>query len=371
MFESTGKLKKFFYLSFVIILWVGCQNQPEKTVPIAKKVSGYSLLKQAKSNEKQWLSDYDFFEYPLAELSPKARIFPYDLNSALFSDYAFKKRFIYLPEGTKMEYKKEGALHFKPGSIIIKNFYYPKDFNTPEDSIRLIETRLLIRETTGWKPLNYVWSEDQKDAKLNYVGGEVAVQWIDKNQKAKTIPYGIPNLNECKNCHFKNDQITPIGPTIAQLNKKYSAVRSTQNQLERFEELGLVDLPISHSSLPKLPVWEDPKTGNVFERAKAYLHANCAHCHNVEGSAKNSGLYLTYLEQDDRKRGIFKPPIAAGKGSGDFEYDIVPGHPEESILIYRMKNNDPAIRMPEIGRVSEHSEGVALLEEYIKLLASN
>jgi len=371
MIEPTWKFVKIPLLILVLTLWTSCQDQKQKIQPKAVKVASKSLLKQEETKEKQWLSEYSFFEKPLAQLTPRERVYPYDLNSALFSEYAYKKRFIYLPEGTKIDYKNEGALNFETGSVIIKNFYYPKDFNTPEKATRLIETRLLIREETGWKPLNYVWSEDQKDAKLNYVGGEVAVQWIDTKQQVKTVQYGIPNLNECKNCHYKNDQITPIGPTAAQLNKKYSAIKSSQNQLDRFEELGLIDLPNSHTELPKLPVWDDPQTGSVTERAKAYLYANCAHCHNVEGSAKNSGLYLTYLEQDDRKRGIFKPPVAAGKGSGDFEYDIVPGHPEKSILIYRMKNNDPAIRMPEIGRVIEHTEGIALIQNYIKSLAVN
>jgi hypothetical protein len=115
-----------------------------------------------------------------------------------------------------------------------------------------------------------------------------------------------------------------------------------------------------------MPVWDDALNFSVENRAKAYLDANCAHCHSAQGSAKNSGLYLNYHQKDRRKRGILKPPIAAGKGSGDFKYDIVPGHPEESIFIYRMSSNDPAIRMPEIGRSIVHQEGLSLLTQYIK-----
>ena len=152
---------------------------------------------------------------------------------------------------------------------------------------------------------------------------------------------------------------------------KGAAIKSAQNQLERFQNLGILDLPDSHPSLPKLPIWDDPKTGSIKLRANAYLDANCAHCHREQGSAKNSGLYLTYNETNMRRRGVFKPPVAAGKGSGNLEYSIVPGNPEESILIYRMKNNDPAIRMPEIGRVSAHKEGIALIEQYIRSLADH
>ena len=87
-----------------------------------------------------------------------------------------------------------------------------------------------------------------------------------------------------------------------------------------------------------------------------------------QGSAKNAGLSLNYHEKDTRKRGVFKPPIAAGKGSGDYRYDIVPGKPQESILIYRVGSNDPAIRMPELGRSIVHQEGLTLLTEYIQEL---
>ena len=92
------------------------------------------------------------------------------------------------------------------------------------------------------------------------------------------------------------------------------------------------------------------RSGSLEDRAKAYLHINCAHCHNDLGPAKNSGLNLTYYETNQRKRGVYKPPIAAGKGSGNLKFSIVPNEPEKSIMIYRYNNVDPGIMMPEIGR---------------------
>jgi len=60
-----------------------------------------------------------------------------------------------------------------------------------------------------------------------------------------------------------------------------------------------------------------------------------------------------------------KSPVAAGKGSGDRMYDIVPGKPEESILTYRMESTDLEAMMPELGRSTVHTEGVALIKEWI------
>jgi hypothetical protein len=60
--------------------------------------------------------------------------------------------------------------------------------------------------------------------------------------------------------------------------------------------------------------------------------------------------------------------VAAGRGSGGFRYDVFPGHPEESILLHRMKSLDPGVMMPEMGRKLVHDEGVALIEEWIRSL---
>lgn len=63
-----------------------------------------------------------------------------------------------------------------------------------------------------------------------------------------------------------------------------------------------------------------------------------------------------------------KPPVAAGRGSGGFAYDIVPGDPDQSILLYRLNSTDPGIMMPELGRWTIYQEGVALIRAYIESL---
>ena len=52
----------------------------------------------------------------------------------------------------------------------------------------------------------------------------------------KSVAYAVPNLNQCKNCHAKGKNITPIGPTAAQWNKTYSLALSDKNQLGYFYE---------------------------------------------------------------------------------------------------------------------------------------
>ena len=99
------------------------------------------------------------------------------------------------------------------------------------------------------------------------------------------------------------------------------------------------------------------------ERARSYLDINCSHCHNKVGPADTSGLLLEPTDKVGPSLGLCKLPIAAGTGTGDRKYGIVPGKPDESIFTYRMKSVIPSEMMPELGRSLSHAEGVALIEQ--------
>ncbi len=365
MERNSYILKLVLFLPFYLFL-SGCNSK--NGVPKAKKVTLEIPILVKKINEKQLLSEYDFFIGKLTQLSPNENVFPYTLNTPLFSNYAFKKRFIYMPNGAQMSYDEKDVFSFENGTVLIKHFYYPDDFRIENGAKKNIETRLLIKESKGWKALNYVWDEDQKDAHLNFIGKQTKVSWIHKDGNKKSTIYNVPNNNQCKNCHLNGKDITPIGPTAAQLNRKYAPLSKKLNQLEYFKTKKLLkDLP-EHQYIPQFAIWNQKESGSIKDRAKAYLDINCAHCHNPKGSAKNSGLDLRLSQLDPRKQGVFKPPVAAGKGSGDLQYSIVPGYPEKSILLYRMNNNDPGVMMPEIGRSIIHKEGIILINDYIESL---
>ena len=351
------------------LLLSGCEQTPSKhTAPKARKVTSSVEKIDIDHNDPEWLSSYGFFKGDMAALVPNTNVYSYAINTPLFSNYAKKERFVYLPEGKKVHFKTKGPLDFESGTVLIKNFLYIQDESNSDSKQRIIETRLLINEEGVWKPLNYTWNDAQTDAQLNYVGKTETVQWNNRQGETKEVNYVVPNINQCKNCHSVDKAISPIGVTAAQLNQRYRAIKEEINQLDYFKEIGRLTQFTNASDYDPMPVWNDILTGSIENRAKAYLDANCAHCHSAHGSAKNSGLYLEYHQQDNRARGVFKPPIAAGKGSGDFQYDIVPGKPKESIFIYRVGSVDPAIRMPELGRSIVHKEGLALLTQYIKEL---
>lgn len=316
-------------------------------------------------NAKPKLSDYGFFKKPIKNQIPKINVFPYKISTPLFTDYAIKSRFIVLPQNEKIEYLNPNQFHFPIGTILIKTFYYPEDFRYPNDNIRIIETRLLIHTSEGWLGFPYIWNTDQSDALLDISGGRKLITWNDKKGHKQSINYLIPNFNMCKDCHVINNAFQPIGPKPRLMNCDNYYNTFPKNQLTKMMEMEMVtDIP-DISTIPLTAIWDDPKF-NLDERARAYLDINCAHCHNNNGSANTSGLFLDYNQIDMHKLGIFKPPIAAGRGSGNLKYNIVPGKPEESILIYRMESTELGVLMPETGRKLVHQEGVELIKNWIQ-----
>jgi len=314
------------------------------------------------------LSAWGFFTGNLADQQPAAGVVPYRLNTPLFSDYAEKLRFVRLPAGQSVPYTPDDVLAFPVGTVLIKTFYFPTDFRQPDKGRRLLETRLLVHEATGWKALEYVWNAEQTDATLEVAGEQTSVVYTDASGKNHRQLYVMPNLNQCKGCHNRNETLMPIGPSARQLNGNLTYADGTANQLTYWQQHGLLtDLP-ALASVPKTPVWNDPATGSLDARARAWLDINCAHCHRPDGPASTSGLNLRHTETNPTAWGVQKTPVAAGRGSGGRQFDIVPGKPDESILVYRMESTDPGVMMPEVARKVTHREGVALVREWIRAM---
>jgi uncharacterized repeat protein (TIGR03806 family) len=314
---------------------------------------------------KEKLSEYGFFMGVLANLKPAAGVVPYDLNTPLFSNYAEKLRFIKMPAGQTASYSAEGALEFPVGTVVIKNFYYPVDFAKPDKGRTMVETRLLVMEETGWQANPYTWNETQTDAVYNAAGDEKEISYLKADGQSIKINYIVPNKNQCKGCHYRNDKMVLIGPTARQLNSEFVYEAGKQNQLDYWLQNGLIKNLPAIEKIERLPDWDD-KTQSLSNRARAYLDVNCGTCHHPQGPANTSGLFLHYEQAHSVQLGILKSPVAAGRGAGKNAYDIVPGKPSQSILLYRMQTNDPGIAMPELGREQIHKEGVALVEQWIK-----
>lgn len=291
------------------------------------------------------LSAFRFFADGARQV-PGDGVHPYALNTPLWSDGAEKLRFIYLPEGTKLAADGEGLLKFPVGAAIIKTFAFGEG-----ETRRLIETRVLLHRADGWVALPYRWNAEQTEATLALAGGRLDLV----TPAGEAISYAIPNKNQCKTCHSKDGTVIPIGPKARNLSVRWMGDMLKAGKLNRLPPGGAT-----------MPVWSARTVDDeVAPLARAYLDVNCAHCHQPGGGASNSGLDLRWEQSGAHAIGIFKRPVAAGRGAGGHDFSVLPGQPDKSILLYRMDSAEPGIAMPELGKSSIDRDGVAIVRRWI------
>lgn len=325
------------------------------------------------------LSAYGFFRDAGAR-EPNARVTPYELNTPLYSDGALKFRYVYIPEGRQARYSAEDTFDFPVGTVLIKTFAFAEDMRRPAENLRFLETRLLIRREAGWIALPYVWNEEQTEARLSVIGASVPVSFIDQEGQAVALDWAVPNVNQCRGCHARagGNDVLPIGPSARNLNRQHDYGDFTfadervgdVDQLRAWAVFGILN-GLSPDR-PDHPANGRPRVPNAYDasapleqRARAYLDVNCAHCHNPAGPAHTSGLDLRWSQSDPALWGVYKRPVAAGRGSAGFDFAIEPGHPERSILVHRMASTDPGVMMPELGRTLVDERAVQLMRDWI------
>ena len=334
------------------------------------------------------LSEFGFFAGPLKAQVPAAGVVLYELNTQLFTDYADKRRFIKLPAGGAMEYAGEGMPQFPVGTVMAKTFSYRHDFRDASLGERLLETRIEMRCDDGWFGASYLWNADQTDAELALGGAAMEVGWIHDDGKPRTTRYEVPNANQCLSCHAQDRHYQPLGPTARNLNRPLPTVEAgidrdlvaalegddrtavERSQLAYLAQVGMLrGLPggaAGAADVETVPCFDNPDFGTVTRRARAWLAMNCGHCHNAIGTARTTGLDLSWEQESPAQLGVWKSPVAAGHGAGGRKYDIVPGKPDESVLIYRIESHDPSIMMPNIGRSLVQDDAVAVVRAWIK-----
>ena len=320
---------------------------------------------------KPKLSDYGFFVGDLAKQQPSENVLPYEVSAKLFSDYAIKSRFVVLPKGEQILYQSNEEFIYPVGSTLIKSFYYPTDIRYPEKNIRLMETRLLINTTEGWMGYPYVWNKTQTEAFLEIAGERLDVSFINNQGNKESFNYSVPNFNQCKGCHVNQNKMKPIGTKARLLNHEYEYPEGSMNQLKKWSILDMINNLPEISTISHTPNYNDPNDGTLEERARGWIDINCAHCHRLGAPGETSGLFLNIEEKNKTRLGIYKPPVAAGRATGNLKYTISPGSPEKSIMIKRMLSKDPGIMMPELGRKLVHKEGVELVSQWIKNMKKN
>jgi uncharacterized repeat protein (TIGR03806 family) len=356
--------------------WVGGQIHRLMPSPKAVKPVAFPRL----------LSETGLFA-SIKDHKPAPGLIPYSVNAALWSDGASKERYLAIPGDGKIrfdaiEYPQPApgaprGWKFPDGTVVVKTFALEMEKGNPRSRKRL-ETRLLHFEQLGgseevgdqyWRGYTYVWNDEQTDATLLDARGLDRVYTIGDpaapgGQRKQT--WHFPSRAECTLCHTMPAKFV-LGVNTLQLNKDHDyGDGRVANQLRTLEHLGLFTqpLPAPPEKLPRLVNYEDAKL-DINERARSYLHANCAHCHMKWGGGNAEFQLLATLPLKDTGT------LGVRTAHGDFGMKepcvIAAGEPERSMVFHRMKLLGLG-RMPHVASSVVDAQAVQLIEGWIKQL---
>jgi hypothetical protein len=361
------------------------------------------------------------FSNPQIPIKMASSVVPYEVNSPLWSDTAFKTRGMRLPTGGKIHVKDcvknpdecmvidirtakccapvadDGKWVFPAGTVLVKNFMFPD--TTRPTNYKVVETRLLIHldkvqmvegVNTEWVGYGYKWDDNQTDATLvgNLTTGfddgsdtNVSATFnVKPPMAAATTPqlWNYPSRLDCITCHMPiTPKTTPssgwsIGPETAQMNRVPTG--DTMNQIDRFTALGMFETapskPYKAALVAPYPgqAGSPPVGATLEQRARSYLHANCSFCHRPDG--KWNGF-------DARNDVPFADTLLCGStpGKGDLGVTgallITPKDPSKSIVYLRMHapkgdaTTGDTGRMPQIGSSVIDMQGTQLISDWI------
>ncbi len=316
------------------------------------------------------LSEYGFFKGRMVHQQPVHGVLPYAPINALFSDYAHKFRFVWMPAGASAVYDGDNkVLDFPDGTVLIKTFYY--DHVQPADARRIVETRLLFKRNGAWEFANYVWNTEQTEATFDLAGSSTPITWVDDNGLTRNVNYRIPSQAECLTCHKDQGMAIPIGPKPQNLNSAFPypsrdmAHAPPQNQLLRWQQEGYLAAGYP-KNITTVPRWDDVNN-DLTSRVRGYVDINCAHCHREGSHCDYRPMRFALHESADPVNlGVCVPPD--DPLLPQHTHIVARGNVARSLLHYRVNSTDEAVRMPLLGRTLIHDEGVALINEWITSL---
>ena len=317
--------------------------------------------------------------------TPAVGVLPFAVNSPQWHDGAAAEHWIALPGQSAVAFHPGGKPI--PGMVSWHSFrmHFPKDtvlLRSLSLGGRRLETQLMHYDGMDWRGYTFAWRDDQTDADLVPADGAekeiddpaplVAVK--DKGAAPKRL-WQFHSRAQCMSCHsnqseyalaFLPEQLNGPGP-----DGRNQLVALTENGAIRRVGKGDKSLPpFDADSVAREKKMADPTdvAQPIEARARAYLHANCGHCHSDHGGG-SVPLRLQYSTRPADMKAIGVRPTRGDFGLTD-ACIIKPGDPWASTLYYRMAKFGRD-RMPHIGAERPDEAGLKLVEDWISSLGAS
>lgn len=291
-----------------------------------------------------------------AVLAAKPGLVEYRVNAGFWSDRAEKRRWLAIPAGTRVTFSPHGRFEFPVGTVFVKHF----TLALADGTNRRLETRVIVRQADRYVAYTYRWNDAQSDATL-VTTAQQASYAVNPGTGPETLLWTYPGPGDCLGCHTAAAGRV-LGVNTRQLNLEWTCEGRLENQLATLGGEGLfLNPPPVPAALPRLASPTDT-TDLRGLRARSYLDANCAFCHQPDGPAPGgldlrSGTSLT---------GMNVVNVAPTEGSLGLASPmrVLPGNKSRSVLWHRLQSADPAIHMPAALRVVDPT-GVSVIGAWI------
>jgi putative heme-binding domain-containing protein len=303
------------------------------------------------------LSETGLFADTAAQ-TPATGVLPFEIAEPMWQDGASASRFVALPEGKSIKTTTSGnpakpnyQVEWPAESVLARTITVgqPSRLSGATGTVappaaRKIETQVLHFDGETWNGYSYRWNDQGTDAEL--VGADGEELTIDKQ------PWRIHGRAECARCHnnwsgfalgFQPDQLVSIrgkkpeeaaelfnGPFFERLKNRLVSSRDDEADLEA--------------------------------KARAWLHANCAHCHRRHGGGSVQLMVNADLPMAEALM-LNEKPVRGDLGLMDARV-IAPGHPEQSVLLARIARSGNG-HMPMIGAREVDPHGFRVLWDWI------
>ena len=298
------------------------------------------------------------------QLAPMKGVIPYSINAEPWADFAVAERHIGVPDDLSIKADGEKWV-FAENSVLAKTLSLEMQQGDPATR-RRIETQILHFDGTVWNPYTYQWNIEQTDAVLVEASGtDVTLDIADPD-----APNGIRRQTwrfagraECQRCH-NSWSGPPLGFNTTQLNRDHDYGQTSASQLKTYAHIGLIDPLLVSDDGPQLANPHD-MSASVEDRARAYLHTNCSHCHRMHAGGSVLSEMQFDLALENTKMVNARP--SQGKFGIHGARVITPGDPFRSVLFYRIAKLGSG-RMPKIGSTEVDLDGLALIQDWLSQL---
>jgi putative heme-binding domain-containing protein len=318
--------------------------------------------------------------------TPAAGVYRFDVNARQWQDFATADYLVALPgtsAATDHAEKKplpgnvfwhSFRLHMPNGAVLAKTLSLEMERGNPATRKR-VETQILHFDGGFWRGYSYAWRDDQADADLVPADGsekEFAVKDPVFAGGTRRQTWTYHSRAQCLQCHNAWAEYS-LAFNIEQLNREAATPAGTKNQLVWLAEFGMLNRagkgdkplpPFTPAEAAKQPKLADPANpvAPLKDRARAYLHANCAHCHRFGGGGS---VQLELHHTTDLAKTVYDAKPIRGTFDLNDARIVAKGKPRQSVIYYRMAKFGTG-RMPHIGSDFVDAKGLSLIEEWIR-----